>query len=426
MIKDIINIKKHLGIQLNISNNNIQLLKNTYTNMKQNYNKKTKYNSSIINYGVISKNKKDSLLVDYLRKHSNLYPKLKKLSNKELCKFLDTSEGRYIFKDTFENIQLKDQNWEYFYNNFISLNIITDIETADIKSIVSNNDKLNLYTFSSDTNENKKYTDIIYNRLTCLDKIGISCFNGNIRIWLSDIKKQIENKKDKVLTFKNINSGMCCNRKHISLWRKEELPKVIVHEYIHLTKFDFVKNNEMENFFYNNFNINKSSRINPFEAQTELLAIVLNTLFVIIEKNISFNKFIELLEIELTFSLLQCAKILYHYSFNTWEEFIDLNNPNKLTQETNVFSYFILKCFIFFSIDEWFNFQRNNHTTNCNNQPIIWNMCNSKESLRNWYTMAHKCSKNKKFIKYINTFIKSFDSIKSNELYTSLRMTIIE
>ena len=57
MIKDIINIKKHLGIQLNISNNNIQLLKNTYTNMKQNYNKKTKYNSSNINYGVISKNK---------------------------------------------------------------------------------------------------------------------------------------------------------------------------------------------------------------------------------------------------------------------------------------------------------------------------------------------------------------------------------
>ena len=427
MIKKIVKLKKHLNIKIDLSKKNKQELYILYNNLKRNYsNDSLNCLETKKQYGVISKNNKDSSIVLFLEKKKSSIPEISSMNNKEICQYLDTHSGRKLYRKTCKHLKIKDSNWNYFYNHFIPMDIVTDIESKNIKCNISSNDKFKVSIFSDKNNKIERIKNIAFKRLQCLDNSGVSCYSGDIKLWLSEKEKQISKNRNDILTFKNINSGMCCNRQYINLWRAEELPKVLVHEYIHLTEFDFVKTREMDLFFYKIFNINPKSTINPFEAQTELLAIILNTNLVAIEKNIEFKKVIELLEIELTFSLMQCAKVLYHYSFNSWEEFIDKTNTNKLTQETNVFSYFIVKCILFYSLNDWMNYQQNNHTVNIHKKKIFWNMNNSNKSLHNWMQLVQVCSKNKSFIKIINSFIKSFDNKKCNNLYKTLRMTIIE
>ena len=88
-------LKKELKIQICFSNENNRLLKETFNNLKTKYNSNIKIEFTNKKYPKINKTKSLSTVIDILKKYN--IPKLNKLSDKELCDFLDSKEGRKYY-----------------------------------------------------------------------------------------------------------------------------------------------------------------------------------------------------------------------------------------------------------------------------------------------------------------------------------------
>ena len=247
MKEQIQKLKKELKIQICFSNENNKLLEETFNNLKTKYNSNIKIEFTNKKYPKINKTKSLSVIIDILKKHN--IPKINKLSDKELCKFLDSKEGRKYYIKIINKYKINtDNNWKYFYNNYISMDTLSELENKELIFFKYKNKLFKLICFSDSLNNNKETITKIYKRLYSLYSIGFFCFDGEIKLWLSTTKKKISD-RNKVLTFKNINSGMCAERQYINIWREEEALKVAVHEYMHLTQFDFCKNTMVERYF---------------------------------------------------------------------------------------------------------------------------------------------------------------------------------
>ena len=153
----------------------------------------------------------------------------------------------------------------------------------------------------------------------------------------------------------------------IYVWRREELDKVLVHEMIHALHLDFHNyDTEIDEFFKNNFFIEKQGSFLFFEAYTELWAEFLNIIF-----DYSFQMCIDgingenyallydKLANELNFSLVQVSKLLLWYGF---DRFTDCgfycknrckNIDKRMTEGTSIFSYYIVRSIYFFCLPQF-------------------------------------------------------------------------
>jgi hypothetical protein len=149
----------------------------------------------------------------------------------------------------------------------------------------------------------------------------------------------------------NINSGGTIhhlNKVHIVLFRKEESDKVLIHELVHCLKLDFamsevywnhklVINNEILNIF----NVSENEEyINLFEALTDSIAIIFNSMFnsILTKSNINDYFYTELL-----YTSTVACNILMHAGYKNVEDFLTNKSSRKLQQSTSVLSYYILK-----------------------------------------------------------------------------------
>jgi hypothetical protein len=164
----------------------------------------------------------------------------------------------------------------------------------------------------------------------------------NITLYLTNLKKTFPSKDGVVLGEDNVNSGVTVfdgDDRHIVIYRKEEIYKVLLHELIHAYQIDFHRYDpEVDAYFMKTFGIDvqapaKNPR-NPlalFESYTETLAcygyVLTHTLFAN-DGTIPAGILEDAMRKELRHSVLVAAKVLRY---------------GGLKENSHVFSYYIAK-----------------------------------------------------------------------------------
>ena len=157
---------------------------------------------------------------------------------------------------------------------------------------------------------------------------------------MTNLVKQINKNNPSYFGVNEVNTGYC-SHSHISaeklvVWRREDSMKVFMHEMIHYFKFD--------KRFINRFGtINDISNINicskddyAFEAFTDYYAITIYCIYLyMLNPSKHYTKY---LDEEIEYTKQRCHMIYY-------------NTGNKLNNDSNVFSYYILKHGLFTTPD---------------------------------------------------------------------------
>lgn len=231
--------------------------------------------------------------------------------------FLSNCNGSFTFNKITEFINKCNNYYIIKYNNITF-------------TILHNNPKINIKYYN-------KITYRIFNILSMLkcDKII------NYYILLSPYKRFIPSNNDIIKPI-NINGGFVyLNKNEIFIYRKEELPKVLIHETLHL--INTIDNQQWSHKnvlrLRKHFNIDDKCDLIPNEAVIEFLATIyhLNS----ISKNDNFNK---LLNDEIKYSKYKCYQLLNKYKKNKWIE------------ESNTYCYIIFKTIL---LDNYKLFMKN-------------------------------------------------------------------
>ena len=235
-------------------------------------------------------------------------------------------------------IKYYHQQNDLSYNNLLNQRIFT------MFNIYQKNKKLDLTIVTNDKNRvlNKKRSNDIKVDLNQMKKRGIA----------------------------NISSGVTTYDGKMVISRKEELPKLLVHELIHFLGLDGnffnLHNHELldskekfTNYNIISFCVQKNISSFVYESYTEFLSNILNCLFISLEiPNGNFSVMIETLELERIYSIYQTAKLLYYFGFNNFNSFFvdcknKINSKNrKFFTDTLYLDYTIIRSIMFFSFQE--------------------------------------------------------------------------
>ena len=248
------------------------------------------------------------------------------------------------------------------YNNpFVSLDIQQHAESVSMiyDEIVYENGLI-IYLYYIDI-EHKPNLELIYHivetmhKCAILDKSDVIKY-PEITIFAGRQFKQFTNYDNK-LAPENINSGSTITGIQVTLWRYEEMYKVLIHELIHYYGFDFnmfhSDYSKIEKFINNTFCIKGFDRSN--ESYTETLAVIINSLIISYYTNQSLK---DLLRWELLFGIIQIVKILHYFGLDKLEDIYNLDKGcnGYIIQYTSVLSYFIIKTALLFSYEKFLNF----------------------------------------------------------------------
>lgn len=360
-----------------------------------------------------------------------LYLKFDKIYTKLLNKFIPVSNNNiYISHSDNNNI---------VNSKFIDTRISKKIKQNKIKYNLQYkykkwNIKINIFTEDEDNNLIKLFNNILFRIILIIMFIENTSKPKDLilNIYLTDEEKKIHYCKKEILGPLNSNSGLT-DGISITIFRKEELLKLVIHEIIHFYNIDIkTRNIFCKECYTNMFNIESNIIIN--ESFVETWSTLLNLLFI----SNSLQEFNDLLEKEILFSLEQVAKILINYNFNSYEEFLKENKSLSLgvkelrgaislhrqvwsggekkiiKQKTSVFSYYIVKSIFLHSI----LFNKLNFLT------IFLNINYNHNNIFNYSNQIIQLLKenynNHKIIFTINYFI---NNLKNNCNKNSFRMT---
>lgn len=212
----------------------------------------------------------------------------------------------------------------------------------------------------------------------------------SVTLYLTTIKKRLPPEdKPPVLSEEYVNSGFTyvAHPCDIHIFRREESLKVLIHELIHASKFDFhnshlvdvpciLKDEDLSN-----------------EGITEYLAVIHYYWYIanLIKLGTVSDQFIELMSNDLGWQHYQISKILAYFNLQP----LDLFNKNNYKQKTSVISYFLLKNFLFTQ----------------NSLPII---------------LSRNVDEINKLILRMKDYVSNFELEKVPEDAISMRMTLYE
>lgn len=148
-------------------------------------------------------------------------------------------------------------------------------------------------------------------------------------------------KEDGIMTSENINSGFTyTNRNDIYIFRKEEFPKVVIHELIHhdlnIHRDEF--NEKNKRLLKEHFNICDETTLILNEAIIELWATIFQLAFVCIDYHLEFR---EIFKIEALYSLYKCHQIFKIQKGDKWKD------------RCNIYSYIIFKTILLINLNEY-------------------------------------------------------------------------
>jgi hypothetical protein len=185
----------------------------------------------------------------------------------------------------------------------------------------------------------KKLINMIYSAVRLFQKL-YSTKNVIVSIALTTQKRVLTNP---IIESVNVNGGQT-DLVEIEIFRKEEVVKVLMHELCHFFKLDCGNINDKQEPIMSKFNIKTPNYLSVQEAFTEYLAILHHIALISYYTNQSIRL---IYHYEKIFSLFQICKILNHYKFKQFEDLY----KNEMIQGTNVFSYYIIKFFILYTLD---------------------------------------------------------------------------
>ena len=350
----------------------------------------------------------------------------------------------------FLNNQLSQEVMNLFgdtpelYGQFTSLDVQRDIELNipfkyhyQYKLLVKNPIDLTLTIHSHKNNYRitKKFLYRIFfiNYLTNKSQI-------DLKIWLSSVKKMLPNKNKlnntRYLGAKEINSGCTTFTgtlpNKVSLWRQEEVRKVLIHELIHSVELEEHNNlYDFEEFIFSHFDIRRElNNLTFFENYVELWGNIINISIVVYDKknnNDNLTNFLDLLERELYWVLFQVAKILVFFDYNKFEDFYfkdgikEESKSKKYIQKSNIFSYIVVRSMMFFNLEKFVNV-----CYKYNTEFVIKYRIPNSEIIK----LMVDTLNDKKYIRAINflmNFIrKNKDQSKFPSAFKSMRMSHIE
>jgi len=182
----------------------------------------------------------------------------------------------------------------------------------------------------------------------------------------SNEKKEFPKTEGQSLGPHECNSGLSylnndqTNNGLIVIYRHEEHYKVLIHELIHANYIDhhIIKHDEFKNKM--NHYICSKYTILLSEASTETYATILNIFFVNIHQNRGKRKLEAMFQNELNYNTFIYSKILDYYKIDDITVIFRKNRDIECThffpQETNVFSYYILKNILMHKHNDFANF----------------------------------------------------------------------
>jgi hypothetical protein len=291
-------------------------------------------------------------------------------------------------------------------NPFVSVDIHIIAEINDLVYLKVISDKIELHIYHM-KNEVPPIDDIIHICHFMRHIIG-STRKILLRILHGYSKKQLELFDNKLSPI-NTNSGSSLKGSFINIWRKEELRKVLIHELIHYLYIDDEPYNSGYDTLSNNIKkkYNMNSRIIPNEAYTEALATIIHTVYISYKLG-NKDLFTKLIKTEITYSLFQVSKI-----FNSFN--IKVANPkyfNKINQTTSIFSYYVIKSALLYSLNDFLLFVE---------KSIKFNKRHNE-----FKNLIIECVENNDYLKNIQYFINKVDSIEDDFIRKTMRMTCLE
>jgi len=314
------------------------------------------------------------------------------------------------------NLEIKTPD---IYGEFASLDIQQYIENfisvSNNYTIKYNDLELELSINTNNCNKVSKNYNLIISRALILGAIHKKNHSLNINIWFTKMKKRLP-KDDKLLGPCEINSGSSYIN-NISLWREEEYQKLILHETIHNYNIDFRLPPSNKSVIFELFNINPNIEIRFFESYTEIIACIVNCILCSYEMGKDYDYCLNLLNIELNFSIFQLSKILVFYGFENIRDFYQkYDGKDRFKQTTSVFSYFFVKLVFLYNLDELIEFIDDN----CDGLVFP----NNQSKIDNLFDLFIKLTKKNDFMEIIDSTMNKIKYFSLDQ--DSLRMTVIQ
>ena len=257
----------------------------------------------------------------------------------------------------------------------------------------------------------------------------------DVYFYMTSLTKYLPPGTKETINVSHVNTAFtysCRAKNEIVLFRKEEWLKVLMHESFHSFGLDFSNMNNqachrrIRTEMFPNLGL---SEINVFEAYTEFWAEIWNiafcvyltlpspTLTTFIQQSAAF------LQIEQRFSCFQMVKTLQFMGL-TYDSLCKQSNTTTTTpqfkEETNVLSYFIIKCILISNASLFFTWSKQH-----NKIPFVFSK-NSKIQY-DFCAFLFLIYRNPKFLHTIQESEEIFTKGKRNNfLNKNMRMTVFE
>lgn len=299
------------------------------------------------------------------KNNQTLFKKLVQLLRQAKIHFEKNIEKIEISNKNINNETIKDINNFSHYPNKVQNHIL---ELTD-KSLYTFNLSLHKHQFKCNIILEKEkplklimdeYVKYMYYWLfiatsLCNKKCSSSM---NIYIFATSLMKELP-EDSSVLSHNNCNTAFTtsCNiHTDLHIFRKEEWFKVFIHETFHNLGLDFSGIDNISNSILQKvFAVN--SDIRAYESYTEIFAELIMVLMYCSEKTNAQEELIKMwkqeMKLEQQFSLFQAGKILKHYNLNYTDLFKKQNSIIKYAENTQVFSYYILKLILIYHINDF-------------------------------------------------------------------------
>jgi hypothetical protein len=173
-----------------------------------------------------------------------------------------------------------------------------------------------------------------------------------IKYYLLDTKRVFDN--DTYFDKEEVNGGACWSSPvdcDITVWRKEEIVKVTIHELIHGLSYDYKQDtSDIIKHYQSKYGIT-SPKMNTFEAYTEIFAELIHCYLLTrfthkLYPSVSqCDLFSFMVSIEHQFSQMQASKVLEL-----------LQHEQDVNKETNVTAYYLIKTELYNDLSNFLNF----------------------------------------------------------------------
>lgn len=231
-----------------------------------------------------------------------------------------------------------------YNNNFVSVDIHHTPETTPIHRTRFAASKLELTLYHLEE-LNTGLSERLHKIVQYMDSYRRHRVNIiKVSLFLGERRKELKHPEMATMTPFHINSGSSIAGKVVYGWRSEELTKVLIHELIHLMRYDIPYSNseyqQLQRKTARRYNID--GMVRPNEAFTDSLAILLHTAFIHAETGLDIKY---LLRLEMLHMAVQVAKAIDFLDMRNYEELV--SGGKTIRQGTSFFSYYLIKAFLF-------------------------------------------------------------------------------